>query len=46
LFAGEHNPALAQFGRSLSRWLQDTGRYIVCASDTKPFPWAPWPAAE
>ena len=46
LFAGEPNPALVQFGRSLSRWLQDTGRFIVCASEAKPFPWAPWPSGE
>ena len=46
LFAGEPNPALAQFGRSLSRWIADTARYIVCASEAKPFPWAPWPSAD
>ncbi len=46
LFAGEPNPALAQFGRSLSRWLADTGRFIACASEAKPFPWAAWPSAE
>jgi hypothetical protein len=46
LFAGEPNPALVQFGRSLSRWLQDTGRFIVCASEAKPFPWASWPSGE
>lgn len=46
LFAGEPNGALAQFGKSLSRWLADTGRFLVCASEVKPFPWAPWPSAD
>ena len=46
LFAGEPNAAVARFGRSLSRWLADTGRYLVCASEVKPFPWAPWPSAD
>ena len=46
LFAGEPNAALAQFGRSLSRWLADTGRFLVGASEVKPFPWTAWPSAE
>ncbi len=46
LFSGEPNAALAQFGRSLSRWLADTGRFLVCASDAKPFPWSAWPSAD
>jgi len=46
LFAGEPNAALAQFGRSLSRWLADTGRFLLGASEVKPFPWSAWPAAE
>jgi uncharacterized protein DUF4389 len=46
LFAGEPNPAIVQFGRSLSRWLADTGRYLLCSSEAKPFPWASWPSAE
>jgi hypothetical protein len=44
LFAGEANSQLAQFGGSLSRWLSETARYLTCASETKPFPWAPWPS--
>ena len=36
-------PAIAQFGNSLARWLADAARYLTCASDAKPFPWAPWP---
>ncbi len=46
LFAGEPNPAIVQFGRSLARWIGDTGRYLLCASEAKPFPWAPWPSAD
>jgi predicted lysophospholipase L1 biosynthesis ABC-type transport system permease subunit len=46
LFAGEANAQIAQFGRSLSKWLADTGRFLTGASEAKPFPWAPWPAAE
>jgi Domain of unknown function (DUF4389) len=46
LFAGEPNPAIVQFGRSLARWIGDTGRFLLCSSDVKPFPWAPWPSAD
>jgi hypothetical protein len=46
LFAGEPNPAIVQFGRSLARWIGDTGRYLLCASEAKPFPWASWPSAD
>jgi hypothetical protein len=46
LFAGEPNPAIVQFGRSLARWIGDTGRYLLGASEAKPFPWAPWPSAD
>ena len=45
LFAGEANSQIAQFGSSLARWLADAARYLACASDAKPFPWAPWPPA-
>jgi hypothetical protein len=45
LFAGEANAQVARFGESLSRWLSDTARYLTCASEVKPFPWAPWPPA-
>jgi hypothetical protein len=46
LFAGEHNAPIARFGRSLALWLAETARFITCASEMKPFPWAPWPAAD
>ena len=46
IFAGEANAFLVRFGKSLSLWLAETTRFVSCASDTKPFPWAPWPAAD
>ena len=46
LFAGESNGALAKFGISLSLWLAETARFVSCASDDKPFPWAPWPPSD
>ena len=45
LFAGAPNQLLVGFGRSLSTWLADVARFMTCASDEKPFPWQPWPAA-
>ncbi len=40
------NQLLAEFGNSLARWLAGTARFLSCATDDKPFPWAPWPKAE
>jgi hypothetical protein len=41
----EHNELLARFGRSLARWLGDAALFLSCATENKPFPWAPWPNA-
>jgi hypothetical protein len=46
LFAGESNGVLAKFGSSLSLWLAETARFVSCASNDKPFPWAPWPPSD
>lgn len=46
LFAGESNLQIAQFGRSLARWMADTARFLSGSSEAKPFPWAPWPSAD
>lgn len=46
LFSGAPNGQLTRFGSSLARWLSDVARFLTFASETKPFPWAPWPAAE
>ena len=45
LFAREHSQLLASFGKSLSMWLADVGRFLTCATDEKPFPWRSWPEA-
>jgi Domain of unknown function (DUF4389) len=45
LFAREPNRFIASFGNSLSIWLADIGQFLTCATDEKPFPWAPWPNA-
>jgi len=45
LFAGEANGQLKRFGATLARWLSDTARFLTCASEEKPFPWAPWPSS-
>ena len=45
LTAREPNTFLAAFGAGLSIWLSEVGRFVCCATDEKPFPWRPWPAA-
>ncbi len=46
LFAGHANRQLAQFGKSLAKWLAEAARFQSAASEEKPFPWAPWPTAD
>ncbi len=36
---GEPNPRLADFGESLGIWLAKAARYLVAASEVKPWPW-------
>ena len=43
LFAGQPNHNLLNFGRSLSKWIADTTKYLTCVSEEKPFPWSEWP---
>src|SRR6516164_5820620 len=45
LFAREPNQLIARFGNSLSVWLAEIGRFLICITDDKPFPWRPWPSA-
>jgi hypothetical protein len=45
LFAREPNQLVARFGNSLSMWLAEIGRFLICVTDDKPFPWRPWPNA-
>ena len=46
LFTGETNRQVGKFGISLSRWFADTARFLTGTSESKPFPWAPWPRAD
>ena len=46
LFAQEPNRLLADFGKSLARWLAETARFLSCAAYAKPFPWGAWPQAD
>ena len=45
LFSGAPNAQLTRFGETLAYWLGDTAKFLTCASDEKPFPWAAWPTA-
>ncbi len=46
VFTETPNAFLTRFGKSLSVWLAETARFVTCASEEKPFPWAPWPSAD
>jgi Domain of unknown function (DUF4389) len=46
IFTEAPNAFLVRFGKSLSAWLAETARFVTCASETKPFPWAAWPSAD
>jgi hypothetical protein len=37
--AGAPNPRLAEFGESLGIWMAKAARYLVAASEVKPWPW-------
>jgi hypothetical protein len=43
IFSETPNTFLARFGNSLSLWLAEAARFVTCASEEKPFPWAAWP---
>jgi hypothetical protein len=43
LVTGGRNVHLAAFGASLSAWASQVVRFVSCASEERPFPWAPWP---
>lgn len=45
LVAREPNQFIARFGNSLSMWLAENGRFLICATDDWPFPWRQWPDA-
>lgn len=43
LVTGRSNDFLREFGGSLSAWLGQASAFVTCASEERPFPWAPWP---
>ena len=44
VFSSEHNPRLARFGASLSRFVYQTMQYWMFNSEEKPFPFGEWPS--
>ncbi|MEM6945991.1 MAG: DUF4389 domain-containing protein [Pseudomonadota bacterium] len=40
---GEPNKQLKAFGVSLAEWTRGASRFLTCAADEKPWPFAPWP---
>ena len=39
LFARQPNQLIALFGNALSVWLAEIGRFLMAATEEKPFPW-------
>jgi len=46
LATGESNANLTRFGASLAAWIAEVVRFVSCASEDRPFPWAPWPKVD
>ncbi|NLY57940.1 MAG: DUF4389 domain-containing protein [Gammaproteobacteria bacterium] len=46
LFTGKPHAEVAGLGNSLSQYAWQIGRYVSGASDTKPWPFIEWPAAD
>jgi hypothetical protein len=46
LLAGKTNERLASFGSSLGCYLQQIVCFLTFATETKPFPFSDWPAAD
>ncbi len=46
LLTGKCNEQLLGFGASLSRYVFELLRFVTFNSDTKPFPFSPWPAPD
>jgi hypothetical protein len=44
LISGRPIVRLLPFGRSLSAYIRDIGLFLTWNSDTRPFPFSPWPA--
>ena len=45
LITGADNKNLRSFGQSLASWIFQTMQFLTFNSETKPFPFADWPAA-
>ncbi len=43
LITGQHNRNVAEFGRSLGRFIFQITQYVTFNSDDRPFPFSPWP---
>ena len=43
---GERNSNLLQFSAGLTRFIYQVVRFLTFNSDTKPFPFSPWPTDE
>lgn len=46
VFTGQTNENLQRFGASLSRYVYQGMRFLTYNTDTKPFPFSPWPDAD
>jgi len=42
LFGKEKNAAIADFGKSVGRWLGRVAEFQTGSTDEKPFPWGKW----
>ena len=46
VFSGQTNENLQRFGASLSVFIYQAVRFLTYNSETKPFPFTPWPQAD
>jgi hypothetical protein len=46
VFTGQTNENLRDFGASLASYVYQALLFVTYNSDTKPFPFAPWPGSE
>ena len=46
VFTGQTNENLRYFGASLARFIFQALMYVTYNSDSKPFPFSPWPVSE
>ena len=46
IFTSQTNENLLRFGASLSRYIYQAWSFLTYNTETRPFPFAPWPEAE